>query len=263
MSTFPAVARSLVQDNSTDGRPSTSEAPARDSAEPATIPEQRTRRFSKNDVGGRRTVAEQLKKFADKVSTPSQDTFDLSQFRGSKANDFPEIPGERMRNNKLDDIKRTYDQPRDDDDSRSVRSARPRSRAASFNGSMRSGFGVDRNGLTRSRTTSPVRPHASPLSGTGSSSEPHAPATDPTGARIRIRRDTLEVPSAAPRTPTRQTTIPTAGDPAVTFPVNIGSPVIVISDSEAPTSPGGLAIILPEQSPSAEAAATPKASTGT
>jgi hypothetical protein len=224
---------------------------ASDSDERSTTQDRRLRRLSTNDVGNRRTVADKLKKFAENVGTPSQDRFDISAFREGVANDWPETPGEPFKNPQLQKIRITYNEPREEDDSRSIRSTRPRSRAASFNGSTRSGFGVDRDGLTRSRTASPVRPRASPLTGDGSSSEPQAPATDPTGMRIRARRDTLEVPSAAPRTPTRQTTLP-AADPIVTIPVDISSPVIVISDSEAPSSPNGLAIFLHDQATSSE-----------
>ncbi|RKU48074.1 hypothetical protein DL546_008331 [Coniochaeta pulveracea] len=192
-------------------------------------------RSSVGDQGGRLKVADKLKAVADYIGTASPERFDISAFRDSRANDFPEIPAEELRNRKLRQIRTAYNEPRDDEDRRST--SQPRSRAASFNGNTASGFGIDRDDLTRSRTASPVRPRPSPLVGEGDH-----PASDPTGTRPR--RPTLEVPSPVPRTPPR---LPTPTSAVVTVPKDISSPVIVVSDSEAVPSLNGLAISLPKE----------------
>lgn len=220
---------------------------SRHSGEPSVIQGQDPGRGSVSDQGGRLTVAAKLKALADYMGTASPERFDISAFRDSRANDFPEIPGEPLRNPQLKQIRDTYNEHREDDDSQSTRSARPRSRAASFNGNTVSGFGIDRDGLTKSRTASPVRPRPSPLVGEGGPSEPPHPASDPTGTRVR--RATLKVPSPIPRTPTRLAT-PTSA--MVTVPTDINSPVIVVSDTEAAPSPSGLAISLPDEPESSE-----------
>jgi hypothetical protein len=253
-----AEPRRVSSRGTVDGGHSLSNPTSRHSGEPSVIHGYDPTRGSVSDQGGRLTVAAKLKAFADYMGTASPDRFDISTFRGSPANDFPEIPGEQQRNRQLQQIRITYNEPREDEDSRSIRSARPRSRAASFNGNTASGFGIGREGLTRSRTASPVRPRPSPLVGNGGSFEPQHPASDPIGTRVR--RATLEVPSPVPRTPTRLAT-PTS--PVVTVPTDINSPVIVVSDSEALPSPSGLAIILPDEPRSSGLETTKLSSEGT
>jgi hypothetical protein len=229
---FPPAARTRSPEPlaPTPSKPSPSRDTAPDTADPS------RRRSSLStlatlDRGGRRTVAGKLIRIAENMGMPKQDTFDISAFRRGEADNFPETPGEAFKNRTLPEIRRTYNVVREEEDNRSMRSVRSaggRERSRSRGASVFDG--VEGEGLTRSRTTSPVRaggrPGASPTGGNGTASEPtYTP---------RIRSNTLEVPSAARMRPRQSTHPTTAGERIVA--AEPGSPVIVVSDEDATPS---------------------------
>jgi hypothetical protein len=169
-----------------------------------------------------------LIRIAENMGMPKQDTFDISAFRRGEADNFPETPGEAFKNKTLPMVRKSYNVVREEDDNRSMRSVRSaggRERSRSRGASVFDG--VEGEGLTRSRTTSPVRaggrPGACPSGGNGAASDP---ACTP-----RIRSNTLEVPSAVRPRPRQSTHPTTAGERIVA--AEPGSPVIVVSDEDA------------------------------
>lgn len=154
------------------------------------------------DEGNRRKVAKVLTTFANYVGTAAQDRFDVSDFKGGKALDFPELPGEAHRNPDLSQIREQYNVL-----------GKTISRAGSFTGSAasRSSFeggsaATPRAGSPQPRSAStfplsprPQRPHAIPLPAEGSSLELRNTASSSsagsTRGKLRPRGNTLEVPS--------------------------------------------------------------------
>ena len=145
------------------------------------------RAFTTTDVGNRRKVAETFTKIGVYLGTPGAD-WGNSDFKSGKALDFPEIPGEENRNEKLQEIRERYNRP--------IEGQIPRSRAGSMNSRAPSIIDVD---SPTARASSPFRrsftdAHAGdsitfdlPVHGS-------TPSTGQVGAKPH-RRSTLEVPS--------------------------------------------------------------------
>ncbi|KAK7963356.1 hypothetical protein PG988_010330 [Apiospora saccharicola] len=106
------------------------------------------------DAGGRRKVAQIFGDLGRYMGTPAPDLFDDSEFRRGRAMDFPEIPGEAVRNPDLEQIRSQYNQPHDSDEDEVTPPplGRSRSRAESFI------EGYDAMGISSiSRSASPSR----------------------------------------------------------------------------------------------------------
>ncbi|USW56511.1 hypothetical protein Slin15195_G098300 [Septoria linicola] len=159
--------------------------------------------------------------FSDHISHPKQHRFDTSDFRRGSAMNFPEIPGESLRNRALSRTRSTYNEYAHStrDSSESVRSGRSRlSRQRSntlSNGGSKDALRLDR---------------------TSTEMEQVAGAPDLL-ARTRTRRDTLEVPTSPMHRSSTQGSLPVAPDP---------DPV---STSESPSAP---AIVVSSDIPSEE-----------
>ncbi|KAM3083118.1 hypothetical protein ACMFMG_003783 [Clarireedia jacksonii] len=128
----------------------------------------------------RRTVARALTKVGNYVGNVAQKRFDDSEFKTGKAIDFPEIPGEEHRNQRLPQIRETYNG--------NVTPALRPSRAPSFTGSFTSFLDIERS----------VRPSEGlNIVHSPSASLSPPPASPPVGEmqeRPRSRRYTLETP---------------------------------------------------------------------
>ncbi|KAK8113586.1 hypothetical protein PG984_014112 [Apiospora sp. TS-2023a] len=159
------------------------------------------------DAGGRRKVAQIFGDLGRYMGTPAPDLFDDSEFRRGRAMDFPEIPGEAVRNPDLEQIRSQYNQPHDsDEDETPPPLGRSRSRAESFiegydamciSTISRSASPSRVQSLSRSRSRPPgiaTRASTMPVVRTPHNSPPQSPVTDVRDARPR-RRETLEVPS--------------------------------------------------------------------
>lgn len=166
------------------------------------------------DAGGRRKVAQIFGDLGRYMGTPAPDLFDDSEFRRGRAMDFPEIPGEAVRNPDLEQIRSQYNQPHDSDEEVTLPAlGRSRSRAESFVGVAvdydamgistisRSASPSRVQSLSRSRSRPPQSPGIATRASTmpvactpKSGSPPQSPVTDMRDTRPR-RRETLEVPS--------------------------------------------------------------------
>jgi hypothetical protein len=173
----------------------------------------------KLDLGKRRKVAKALAKFSDYVGTAARERFDDSDFRNGAALGFPEVPGERQRNEMLPMIKKQYTHY---------------SRPGSFTGSVASGIGTQVSSATPrgASPSSPRRPETGiSQSERGTSIDLQNPRSpSPIGLpRGRRRRSTLEVPAAVRygHTPNRLSTSSIATD--ITIPTGQDSPTIVVS----------------------------------
>lgn len=187
-------------------------------------------RTQKGDEGGRIRVAKAITAVAEYIGTASPERFDDSAFQHGDASDFPEIPGEEQRNSGLQRIRRSYNQPREDDPDDTRMPDRSRSRAVSFNGSTASRLTTAER-LTRSRTTSPQRPQASPPGIGSNRSAPWHPTTDPTGARLQHRSDTLGIPTVS-NTPAPYTMPSQAAESSTIATIENGSPIILVSNAK-------------------------------
>lgn len=172
------------------------------------------------DVGRRRAVANALIKIGSYVGTAAPSRFDDSEFKRGKAQDFPEIPGEQMRNSALNQIRNQYNQSRDLDGN--ITPSRP----ASIAGSARGSDDVDRISVSP-RAVSPQRPP--PLHTTSSA------ASNPVVQRRR--RDTLEVPSPGRHSISRNNPSTTSNGPVVAVNAGQASPTIVVSSDDGMSSP--------------------------
>lgn len=163
--------------------------------------------------GSRRRVARAFIAVGNSLGTKVDGSFDVSKFRDGPALDFPEIPGEAVRNRDLAQIRKVYSLRQEANGTPALRS---RSRASSFIGSVASGQGIEGLGISRqasprpdlriSRSPSPLPPsspgfrqRASTLPvGRRSEDRPGAGSAsiDSLRGRERKRRDTLEVPPA-------------------------------------------------------------------
>lgn len=94
-------------------------------------------------AGGRLGVAKALIAVGNYLSTPAQDQFNDSEFKRGKALDFPEVPGEEQRNQKLPQIREQYNQSRDADGNVTPVLRGSHSRAGSFTGTFSSRIGVE------------------------------------------------------------------------------------------------------------------------
>lgn len=154
------------------------------------------------DEGSRRKVAKVLTSFANYVGTAAQDRFDVSDFKGGKALDFPELPGEAQRNPDLSQIREQYNHY-NPALGRTTSKAGSFTSRLSFEGSAaatpRTGSPQPRSASTFPSSPRPQRPHITPLPAERSSLELRNTASSSSagspGGRTRHRRNTLEVPS--------------------------------------------------------------------
>ncbi|KAI0126025.1 hypothetical protein BJ170DRAFT_458380 [Xylariales sp. AK1849] len=198
------------------------------------------------DAGNRRKVATSLIKISNYLGNPARKRFDDSEFRRGRAQDFPEIPGEANRNRALSRIRRGYNQPRDAEGHISEQPSRTDLSVSNVapDPDMESSLTM------RSPDQSPTTPgRAGTLPVTRTSYEfPDHPSSPTVGAmwRTRQRRDTLEVPSPAHLSHTRNTLSSSSSTSTVTIHGRLRSPTIIISpepmmsnpiDSSGPPSP--------------------------
>ena len=155
-------------------------------------------------------VAKVLISFSDHISHPAKHRFDTSEFRRGSAMNFPEIPGESLRNRALSRTRSTYNE---------------------YAHSTRDSSDSGRSGLSRQRsnTLNSEGPKET-LERPSTEMEQVAGAIDPL-SRIRSRRDTLEVPN--PMRSSTQSSLPTAPnpdpDPVLTPTTSPLAPAIVVS----------------------------------
>ncbi|KAE8452223.1 hypothetical protein EG329_001690 [Mollisiaceae sp. DMI_Dod_QoI] len=142
--------------------------------------------------GFRLSVAHALESMVEYFGTAADDRFDDSQFRRSRADDFPEIPGEELRNENVRHIRETYNKVRDADGNVS-RAGSPHSQR-----SRRSASPFSSPSSPRQAMTMPAERE--------SCLEPLGRASSSGSRALGKRRDTLEVPSAVHHNPTRITT---------------------------------------------------------
>jgi len=167
--------------------------------------------YSIEDRGRRRKVAEMLTTVANYLGTAGQGQFDDSEFRDGEASDYPQIPGEEQRNNRLLQIMEQYNPSRDENGNRTPMSRSQLSRAGSIVGAEGRIF----ESITPASPVSPSSPRSvsprptyqtalhengTPLQQRDSASEIPAHPLDGTE---RVRRDTLEVPPRAVLSPRR------------------------------------------------------------
>ncbi|KAL9476458.1 hypothetical protein ACSS6W_006299 [Trichoderma asperelloides] len=155
-------------------------------------------RNSTVDSGNRRKVARMLVSVGSALGNKAHNWVD-DYDKSGKALDFPEVPGEFWRNERLPDIRNIYNLPRDADGN-ATPLPRSRSRAGSYRGAS------PQPGLSLSRSHSLARParslsrqnRASTLPGANSSglrNDSPPPSPTQTRGRQRMRSDTLKVPT--------------------------------------------------------------------
>jgi hypothetical protein len=173
------------------------------------------------DAGGRRKVHKVMTALAKHLTSAPPDLLDDSGFKQGKARDYPLLPGEEFRHDRLQQITERYNQPRDEHGNVTPIPERSRSRARSFvsnasdnpdhEGSLASSPAGSPWSPQTPRSPSPFPPLGTPRRGRGSGTG----GPNPTGSldlqqgisfsiadamRDGIpstqRRDTLEVPSA-------------------------------------------------------------------
>ncbi|KAM0250871.1 hypothetical protein ACHAQJ_008449 [Trichoderma viride] len=178
-------------------------------------------RTSTTDSGNRRKVARALISVGNALGAKAQDWFDDSEFKSGKALDWPEVPGEFLRNKRLPDIRNIYN-PHRDAEGRATPLPRSRSRASSYMGSVRGasphpGLSLSRShSLARPPTSVPRQHRATTLPESGS----HGLQTR---GRQRVRRDTLEVPPMSHHNPLH-IHYPEVANPAMTMSGGRSSP---------------------------------------
>ncbi|KAG6001970.1 hypothetical protein E4U54_000966, partial [Claviceps lovelessii] len=124
----------------------------------------------------------------DRFGYAVHSSFDLSKFRDGAALEFPEIPGERQRNDNLPHIRELYSKRLEEDGTPAVQASR--SRASSFNGRGPSGHALaDHPRQSFSRDPAPL-----PGRATSRSTSPSVSFSASSGPRPRA--STLPVPSA-------------------------------------------------------------------
>ncbi|KAI1504767.1 hypothetical protein F5X99DRAFT_370917 [Biscogniauxia marginata] len=221
------------------------------------------------DLGNRRKVARALTRISNYLGSAAADRFDDSEFRRGRAVDFPEIPGERQRNDMLSRIKKTYDPPRDaDGNATPILRGRP-SGSASDAASVISVLAINDTSASAKlvsslshhipRSQSPSAALTKARANTLPSGEPSFKPPDPVpspsassgGSQGRPRRDTLEVPLPvhhyAHHYPTRSNAYVTTGPSIVTR--HESSPKIVVSTEPDPPSPVHLTAPKPPDPP--------------
>ena len=173
------------------------------------------------DAGGRRKVHKVITGLAKHLTTAPPDMLDDSGFKQGKARDYPLLPGEEFRHDRLHQITQRYNQPRDENGNVTPIPERSRSRARSFvsnasgshdhEGSLASSPAGSPWSPQTPRSPSPLPPLGTPRRGRGSGAGgPNhtgsldlqlgnsSSMVDAIGDRIppTQRRDTLEVPTA-------------------------------------------------------------------
>ena len=188
------------------------------------------RSLTMQDLGGRRRIARTLLRISDRIGSAQENSFDDRSFKRGPALEYPTLPGEEQRNDKLNDIMNRYNHARDaerDADGVAGTRARSHSRAPSFNGSMRSGLGIDLGESSSPRAPSPRRPT---LPAERSSGDLETTLSQTTSGATVQRRATLEVPLTTHQSQSHSRTF---SGSSVTFDpsANEGprSPVIVVS----------------------------------
>jgi hypothetical protein len=114
------------------------------------------------DPAGRRRVGRALTALGEFLGTPSAGQYDLSEFKKGPAVDYPELPGENLRNRELSRIRRGYNQPRDEDGNVTP-ALRPSQSRVSFAGSVASDLNLDGSSRSPRETSldaSPARSHS-------------------------------------------------------------------------------------------------------
>lgn len=173
--------------------------------------------------------------------------FDESEFKSGKAADFPETPGEILKNENLPQIRKKYNRDADWDVTPARRGSP--SRAGSFTGSFASGFGVE-GSSTMSRAASfpsPIAPPPLPRTLHAATLSPERPSFElqslhssssagATGGRLRQRGDSLEVPSRVHHSPMQNNPSASAINSIVNIPEGQGSPAIVVSSDPGTSS---------------------------
>jgi len=162
-------------------------AAGRSLSDSTTNPPQRA--FTMQDLGGRRRIARTLLRLSDSLGSATPKYLDDS-LRGP-ALDYPTLPGEEQRNDKLLGIMNRFNPGRDGNATPRMRS---HSRAPSFSGSMNSGLGINLDESPSPRTHSPRRP-TFPTERTSGENVLSRTASGPNGDRPQ-RRATLEVPTS-------------------------------------------------------------------
>ncbi|KAI5206729.1 hypothetical protein E4T39_02387 [Aureobasidium subglaciale] len=127
------------------------------------------------DKGGRRKMAQFMNKVGDYMGTPGHGQFDNSSFRRDASN-YPTIPGEEDRNDRLKNTELLYN---------SGRSIRSVSRASEIR--MSSPFSQDASNQRKRSDSIGAR--------SVDSQDPPSPLTSDQGAQTRGRSNTLTVPS--------------------------------------------------------------------
>ena len=185
------------------------------------------------DLGNRRKVAKTLTAIGTYLGTAAPDRFDDSEFKRGKALDYPELPGEELRNENLPQIRRDYNKSREEDDENVLHMHH--SRTGSYAGSIASRRSAE---VGSSRAASP---HSPPLQNDRTSFD----VPNQTGGMRRTRRDTLEVPSPSHLNPSRNNTL----FPSITIPYGQGSPAIMVSPDPDTPSPAHTPGLSPPASP--------------
>jgi hypothetical protein len=187
------------------------------------------RAFTMQDLGGRRRIARTLLRLSDSLGSATPNQFDDSSFKRGPALDYPTLPGEEQRNDKLPDIMNRYNPGRDADGNATPR-MRSRSRAPSFSGSMNSGLGINLDESPSPQTHSPRRP-TFPTERTSGENVLSRTTSGPNGDRPQ-RRATLEVPTSH-HIPMR-----TQSGSSITFDDSVsGSRIERHSINDGPSSP--------------------------
>jgi hypothetical protein len=200
-------------------------------------------------AGSRPRVAKALIAVSNCLSTPAQDQFDLSWFKRGKARNYPEVPGEALRNRMLTQVRGKYNQSRDADGNVTPVLRGSHSRAGSFTSTVPSGIGVEDNSTTPTAASFPSpfvpppiprRPHAATLPAEQPSFKlqnfPSSTSASATGGRLRQRGDLLEVPSHVHNSPTRNNPSASTVNSIVNIPNGQSSPAIMISSDPSTSS---------------------------
>jgi hypothetical protein len=205
----------------------------------------------KKDVGGRFKVANALAAIGNYLGTPSQDRFDDSDFKHTKARNWPEIPGEAQRNIHLPETKRQYNQYEEDESEIDARPGRAPSVRSFVSGLERSS--TTPRAVSPQPSSSPHSAfrmsHASTLPAARRSSELQNTVTSPSAGSLaglrRLRTNTLEVPSPSRYSHTRNLSNSSMSPVAATPPDGPSSPTIVVSSETDLPSPSSLSEALP------------------
>jgi hypothetical protein len=207
-----------------------------------------SRRFTDiSDVANRRAVATFLTSFGNRINETALNSFDDGDFRRGRATDYPQIPGEVLRNPTLLHTMESYNPVRDADGN-----ATPLRRSGSF------------ISLANSEASASARSPTSPIVHGGSYDSmrtierpsfelqdiPSSSSKASDGPKTPLRRDTLTVPNPLHHT-SSQNNAPTFSDaPVVTVLEGLNSPAIVVSPGTRPASPVLSPATSPKDSPS-------------